>query len=258
MYANVAIIASGLQQVLEIPISLDEDFQGRYLDLQQLHCYSLTRKLTPQTSLRARSCNNFPRQLTVFVKFLIGKTHVINVNTNDFVEDLKQSIEDREAIPVTQIRLIRHGREMLDGRNLSDYNIRKDDEIRLVLRLRGGEQTYSLLPEKLLDPPYDFVYPGIGQDSRSFSRGNRSFTRPYGWKKIALKVLGEYENDEWLGVSRGDEIDSADKEWPVSYHGTQKEFAEPIAEEGYALEKSKLFLYGRGIYSSPDPQVAES
>ena len=85
------------------------------------------------------------------------------------------------------------------------------DEIHLVLRLRGGQEIYSLLPKKLLDPQYDIVYPGIGQDSRSFSRGKRSFTRPCGWKKIELKVLGEYESDEWLGVSRDDKTDSADK-----------------------------------------------
>ena len=50
-------------------------------------------------------------------------------------------------------------------------------------------------------------------------------------EKIALKVLGEYDNNEWLGVSRYNETDSADKECPVSYHGTQKGFAKAIAEE---------------------------
>ena len=77
-------------------------------------------------------------------------------------------------------------------------------------------------------------------------------------EKIALKVLGEYDNNEWLGVSRYNETDSADKEWPVSYHGTEKGFAEAIVEEGYALEKGKRILCGQGIYSSPDPEVAES
>ena len=33
MDANVAIIASGLKQVLKIPISLDKDLQGKHLDL---------------------------------------------------------------------------------------------------------------------------------------------------------------------------------------------------------------------------------
>ena len=267
MYANVGIIASGLKQVLKIPISLEEDLQGGHLvlqgghlDLRQLHSFSLIRKHTAQTSCTARSSNILPGQFPVFVKgdTLKEETILIDVNTNDSVEDLNQSLEDREGIPIDQQRLIKAGRQMKDNHTLSDFNVRKHDTIHLALMLTGGQETYSLLPEKLLDPPYDFVYPGIGQDSRSFSRGNRSFARPYGWKKIALKVLGEYENDEWLGVSREDETDSAGKEWPVSYHGTQKEFAEAIAEEGYSLEKCERFLYGRGIYSSPDPEVAES
>lgn len=61
-------------------------------------------------------------------------------------------------------------------------------------------------------------------------------------EKIALKVLGEYDNNEWLGVSRYNETDSADKECPVSYHGTQKGFDKAIAEERYALEKGKRIL----------------
>ena len=264
MDANVAIIASGLKQVLKIPISLDKDFQGKHLDLQQLHNYSLIRKDTTQKlytvrSLQHESSDVLPRQFPVFVKTLTGKTIQIDVNKNDFVEDLKQSIEDKEGVLVTQQRLMHcTNGQMEDGHTLREYNIKEHDAIYVLIRLRGGQENYFLPPEKLLDPRYNFVYPGIGQDSRSFSRGNRSFTRPYGWKKIALKVLGEYDNDQWLGVSRYDETDSADKEWPVSYHGTRKGFAEAIAEEGYALEKGKRFLYGRGIYSSPDPEVAES
>ena len=216
MDANVALIASDLKQVLKTPISFDEDLQGTHLDLQKLHCYSLLRKHTAQTSCTARSlehdsCNILRRQFPVFVKTLTRETILIDVNTNDFVEDLKQSIEDKEGIPDTQQRLLHGGRQIEDGRTFSDYNIKNHDEIHLVLRLRGGQEIYSLLPEKLLDPPYDIVYPGIGQDSRSFSRGKQSFTRPYGWKKIELKVLGEYESDEWLGVSRDDKTDSADK-----------------------------------------------
>lgn len=44
------------------------------------------------------------------------------------------------------------------------------------------------------------------------------------------------ENNEWFGVSRHDETNSTDKEWPESYHGTQKGFAESIiTDEGYVL-----------------------
>ena len=66
MDANVAIIASGLKQVLNMPISLDKDFQGRHLDLQQLHNYSLIRKDTAQKLYTVRllqhdSSNILPR-----------------------------------------------------------------------------------------------------------------------------------------------------------------------------------------------------
>ena len=148
----------------------------------------------------------------MFIKTLTGKTIPTDVNKNDFVEDLKQSIEDKEGVFVTQQRLTNcMNGQMEDGHALSEYNIKEHDAIYLVIRSMGGQETYFLLP-KLLDPRYNFVYPGIGQDPRSFSRGNRSFTRPYGWKKTALKVLGEYDNDEWLGVSRYDETDSAVKD----------------------------------------------
>merc|ERR1711911_325413 len=48
-----------------------------------------------------------------------------------------------------------------------------------------------------------------------------------------------------------------DKEWPVTYHGTRDTFAKDIAAHGYDLNKGKRFRYGRGIYSTPDPAVAE-
>ena len=52
-------------------------------------------------------------------------------------------------------------------------------------------------------------------------------------------------------------MDSVDGEWPVSYHGTEKGFAENIAKEGYDLKKSKRFKYGHGVYSTPDPATTE-
>ena len=71
------------------------------------------------------------------------------------------------------------------GRTLGYYKNQKECTMQLVLRSTGGRY-YSFLLEKIFDPRYDFVYPGIGQDSRSFFRGNQSFTRPYGWYKKRL------------------------------------------------------------------------
>ena len=71
-------------------------------------------------------------------------------------------------------------------------------------------------------------------------------------------MIGKYENDDWLGVSGARKRnESVQGEWPVSYHGTQKDFAHEIGKKGYDLSKGKRFKYGRGIYSTPDPKIAE-
>ena len=50
-------------------------------------------------------------------------------------------------------------------------------------------------------------------------RGGYEYHWPYGWKRYAIKVLGRFENDNWLG-EKGLWFDSSEGEWPVSYHGT--------------------------------------
>ncbi|CAB4475688.1 ubiquitin-domain-containing protein [Rhizophagus irregularis] len=199
------------------------------------------------------------KQNCVFVKTLTGKTITVVVDLDETIDQLKTKIHTIDGIPPNQQKLIFAGRLLVKGDStLAECNIQCESTI-YILRLKCADSPSNTLfihPDQL-DPKYDYDFTNINDNGLTFMRGNFEYKRPCGWKRIALNVLNKYEDNAWLGVGkRKYSTCSVQNEWPVSYHGTAKNNCKSIAEDGYLLCKGKRFLFGHGIYSTPDIDVA--
>ncbi|KAF7448574.1 integral membrane protein [Pyrenophora tritici-repentis] len=101
--------------------------------------FEITPYKPPQVASNTqRSANGHQKSFSIFVKTLTGKHITLSVWKEDTISMIKDMIQVKEGIPLSQQRLIFNGKQLEDGRTLADYGIENEFTIVLVLNLRGG------------------------------------------------------------------------------------------------------------------------
>ena len=246
-------------------VNCDETIRQSIVDVSQTDDDALTNSTTtpivsPVASPASPPISNDP-PVNIHIRTLTGAKITIYTPLSTSIAYFKQLVEQKTGVSSQQQRIIFAGRQLDDDRTLLSYKIEEDYSLHMVPRLSAAPQTINYIHADHLDPPYDFDFTNTDDTYRKFMRGAYEYKRPCGWKRIALKVLNAYGSDNsWLGsTSRGFRYESNAIEWPVSYHGTGKFEDTTISEDAYqaCVDKNKQFDFAHGIYTTPDPDVAE-
>ena len=142
---------------------------------------------------------------------------------------MKRHIQGKVGIALEQFDLMLHNKCLDDNRTVKDYRLEPESKVYLRCRLQGGGGPLIVGTDDLA-PEFDCDFTDIKDDGkREYMREGFEYKRPYGWQRIAVRVVGRYKNDDWLGPY-GNRRSQASGEWPVSYHGTDLRSAQKIVK----------------------------
>lgn len=76
--------------------------------------------------------------MQIKVRTLTGKEIELDIEHDTKVAHIKEKVEEKEGIPPVQQRLIFGGKQMVDDKTATDYQLEGGATLHLVLALRGG------------------------------------------------------------------------------------------------------------------------
>ena len=231
----------------EIKKSLPPEIKGaREYELQPI-------EIKDKVTIEDTSDDTSNEWININIETITRQVIKIRIRKHYTIAQVKESIErEDKSLPAARQKLFFNQKKLSDEVRVESIGIKDGDTLFLMIRLRGGDDGLPIvLDDGFLDPSFDHDFTNESDNGKVYTRGGEVYSRPYGWYRYALQVLHKYGDNTWLG-ERGTRTASTAGEWPVSYHGTSREGAEGIATQGYDINHGRRFMYGRGIYSSPD------
>jgi len=210
--------------------------------------YSYGRVGNSDTASSSSSSND---RCLIFIKTLHDGIIECDIKKNPSIEEIKTRIHELLGVEPEKQRLVYSGKQLEEGKTLSQYVTTPEPTLHLVARLNDTKPV--VLDPASLDPIQNYDFTHINDGDKQHIRGGERYVRPCGFKRFALNISNKYENLHWIGSSNGV------GEWPVSYHGTGEHEQKTLAECGYVLTltSGRQFPFTRGIYTTPDVHLAE-